>query len=510
MLSRPGGFAGRGARPSAWLLALAATAGAAVAAGQAPWDLWFVAVPALGILTGIVASRPLAGISARLAAAAGAGYGAAALFWIVEPFLIEFTRHGWMAPFALVLMAAGMAAFWGLAGAFAGLGRTTGSRALGFAVGLSASDLLRSYLFTGFPWALVGHVWIGTPVMQAAAWIGPVGLTALTTLTAALPCLGRTLAARTALAALSVLVLGGIWFAGAARLAAPDPVGDSPVRVRLVQPDADQRLKWQGSMWQVFLDRMLIATAAPAERPLDLIVWPETAVPFLLERSGAFLSGELAVAAQGVPVATGIQRAEGSRYFNSLAVIDAQGAVAVTYDKWHLVPFGEYVPMADLAVRFGLSAFAAQEGYGYTPGPGARVLDLGRAGKVLPLICYEAVFPQDLNAAPERADWVLQITNDGWFGTVAGPYQHLAQTRLRAVEQGLPVLRAANTGVTAVIDAKGRILRALPLGAEGWLDADVPPAQPPTVYARTGDIPATIAILVAILALVVARRRQSD
>ena len=509
MGARLRGFFGRDARPSARLLALATLAGATVAAGQAPWDLWFVALPALGLLTALVAAERRAARRVWLAWAGGAGYGAAALFWIVEPFLIEIGRHGWMAPFALFLMAAGMGAFWALAGGIAGLGRTDATRALGFAAGLAASDLLRGYVFTGFPWALLGHIWIGTPVMQAAAWVGPVGLTALTALSAALPVLGRSLWRRAALAALSALMLGAFWFARMARLATPEALREPAIRVRLVQPDADQRLKWRGDMWQVFLDRLLIASAEPPEKPLDLIVWPETAVPFLLERSGAFLSGELAVAAQGVPVATGIQRAEGTRYFNSLAVIDPRGAVAATYDKWHLVPFGEYVPMAEIAARFGLAAFAAQEGYGYTAGPGARVLDLGPAGKVLPLICYEAVFPQDLNAAPERADWVLQITNDGWFGRIAGPYQHLAQARLRAVEQGLPVLRAANTGVTAVIDAKGRILRSLPLGAQGWFDADVPPALPPTFYARTGDLPATIAALAAILALALARRRQS-
>ncbi|WP_413849629.1 apolipoprotein N-acyltransferase [Albidovulum sp.] len=500
---------GAQARPPARRLALAALLGAAVAAGQAPWNLWAVALPALGLLTALVAAEARAARRIWLGWIGGAGYFAAALFWIVEPFLIDVARHGWMAPFALFLMAFGMALFWALAAVIAGLGRGSGTRALGFALGLAATDLLRGYIFTGFPWALVGHIWIGTPVMQAAAWIGPVGLTALTTLAAALPFLGRSLAMRAGLAAAAVLALGMVWIAGAARLAAPEPARDPAIRVRLVQPDADQRLKWQGDMWQVFLDRLLLASAEPAEKPLDLIVWPETAVPFLLERSGPFFEGELAVAARGVPVATGIQRSEGARYFNSLAVVDGSGKVGPVYDKWHLVPFGEYVPVAELAARFGFAAFAAQEGYGYTAGPGARVLDLGRAGKVLPLICYEAVFPQDLNAAPERADWILQITNDGWFGRAAGPYQHLAQAKLRAVEQGLPLLRAANTGVTAVIDAKGRVRQSLPLGAEGWFDSDVPPALPPTLYARTGDLPATIALAVAILALGLTRRRQS-
>lgn len=505
----PWRFFGPAARPPVQRLVLAALSGAGVAAGQAPWDLWFVALPSLGLVTAFVAVERQAGRRIWSGWIAGAGYFAAALFWIVEPFLIDVARHGWMAPFALLFMAFGMALFWALAAAAAGLGRGTGARALGFALGLAATDLLRGYVFTGFPWALVGHIWIGTPVAQAAAWTGPVGLSALATLAVALPFLGRNLARRAGLAGVATLALGAVWLGGAARLAAPAPARDPAIRVRLVQPDADQRLKWQGDMWQIYLDRLLAASAAPAEKPLDLIVWPETAVPFLLERSGAFLKGELTVAARGVPVATGIQRSEGARFFNSLAVIDASGHVAAVYDKWHLVPFGEYVPLAELAAHFGIAAFAAQEGYGYTAGPGARVLDLGRAGRVLPLICYEAVFPQDLNAAPERADWILQITNDGWFGRVAGPYQHLAQTRLRAIEQGLPVLRDANTGVTAAIDAKGRILQSLPLGAEGWIDVDVPPALPPTPYSRTGDLPATILLVAALLMLAATRRRQS-
>lgn len=509
MRLRPGRVFGRDARPSRPRLALAALFGAGVAAGQAPWDLWWIALPALGLLTALIAGEGRATRLVWLGWIGGAGYFAASIFWIVEPFLIDIPRHGWMAPFALVFMAFGLALFWALAAGIAALGTGGGTRALGFALGLAATDLLRTYVFTGFPWALVGHIWIGTPVMQAAAFVGPVGLTAMATLAVALPFLGRGLTARAGLAGLAALALGAVWMAGAARLAAPDPVRDPAVRVRLVQPNAAQRLKWQGDMWQVFLDRLLVASAAPAERPLDLVVWPETAVPYLLERSGSFFADTVAVASGGVPVATGIQRVEGTRFFNSLAVADGAGRITGIYDKAHLVPFGEYVPLAEVAARFGIAAFAAQEGYGYTAGPGARILDLGRAGKVLPLICYEAIFPQDLNAAPERADWILQITNDGWFGNIAGPYQHLAQARLRAVEQGLPLLRAANTGVTAVIDAKGRVLDAVPLNAEGWIDADVPPALAPPVYARTGDLGATILLTLSLLALLAARARQS-
>ncbi|MCB2114949.1 MAG: apolipoprotein N-acyltransferase [Rhodobacteraceae bacterium] len=500
---------GRAARPAPARLALAAAAGAAVALGQAPWGLWPVALAALVLLTTLVARESAVAPRNWLGWAGGAGYGAGALFWIVEPFLVEPEVYGWMAPFALVLMAAGMAVFWLLPAWIAALGRTQATRAIGFAVGLAASDLLRGYIFTGFPWALVGHIWIGTPVMQAAAWAGPVGLSLLTALMAALPAAATSPRDRALAAGVSLALLAAFWGGGTLLLAASEAPRDPAIRVRLVQPDADQRLKWRADMWRVFLDRLVTATAAPADRPLDLIVWPETALPFLLEQSGPFLTGTLAVAAGGVPVATGVQRSDGARYYNSLAVIDGGGDPVAIYDKWHLVPFGEYIPLGDLAARFGITAFAAQEGAGYTAGPGARVIDLGPAGKVLPLICYEAVFPQDLRAAPDRADWVLQVTNDGWFGRVAGPYQHLAQAQLRAVEQGLPLLRVANTGVTAVIDARGRVLQSLPLGAEGWFDAEVPPSLPRTLYARTGDSPAAILLLSLLAALGFFRRRQS-
>jgi apolipoprotein N-acyltransferase len=409
----------------------------------------------------------------------------------------------------VLFMAVGMALFWGLAAALAGFGGGRATRALGFAIGLTATDLLRGYVLTGFPWALAGHIWIGTPVAQMAAFTGPMGLSALTMLAAALPVLPARAAFRGGFAALAAGLIAAVWAGGSARLAQPVQPRDPEIRVRLVQPNARQELKWREDMWQLFLDRQLRASA-PGEGPRpDLIVWPETSVPWLLENAQPFLEDVAAVSA-GVPVALGIQRRDGTRYYNSLAVIGPGGTVTAAYDKWHLVPFGEYIPFGDLLSNVGISAFAARAGMGYSAGEGAKILSLGRVGKVLPLICYEAVFPQDLNAAPERADWILQITNDAWFGDLAGPYQHLAQVRLRAIEQGLPLLRAANTGVSAVIDAHGRVLRSLPLDTDGVIDAVVPPALSPTPYSRTGDLPATILLILAALALWLAGRRNRD
>ncbi|MFZ1725646.1 MAG: apolipoprotein N-acyltransferase [Albidovulum sp.] len=509
MIPGAGRVFGRAGRPEWRHLVLATALGALVATGQAPLGFWWLALAALGLLTALIAHEARPAQTIWLAWIGGAGYFAAALFWIIEPFLVDIARYGWMAPFALILMSFGMALFWALAAGIATLARGRGGRALGFAVGLAATDMLRTYIFTGFPWALIGHIWIDTPVVQTASVIGAVGLSLLTTLAVALPLMAATPGRQVFAVLGSVAALALVWFGGAVRLATPDPAKGRPVQVRLIQPNAAQNLKWRADMWRVFLDRQMAQTALPAAKPLDLIVWPEVAVPYLL-RDSSGLFKDISLESGGVPVAMGIQRDEDLRYFNSLVVVDGQGQVVALYDKWHLVPFGEYIPLGDLMARFGLKAFAAQQGFGYTAGPGAKVLDLGVAGKVLPLICYESVFPQDLLAAPERADWILQITNDGWFGNLAGPYQHLAQAQLRAVEQGLPLLRAANTGVSAVIDAKGRVLHSLPLNSEGVIDVAVPAALPPTLYARTGDYPMMLLLAGGIAGLIAFRRRQSD
>jgi len=216
----------------------------------------------------------------------------------------------------------------------------------------------------------------------------------------------------------------------------------------------------------------------------------------------------IGAAGHGAPVAVGLQRVEGTRGFNTMQVFDATGATLATYDKHHLVPFGEYIPLGDLAYDwFGLSAFAAQTGHAYSAGPGPQVLDLGpKLGKVLPLICYEAVFPQDLRT-DTRPGWLLQITNDAWFGTLTGPFQHAAQARLRAVEQGLPLVRVANTGVTEVVDARGRVTASLPFGMPGYLDALLPGPLPPTFYATWGELPALL-LLAGCMAFAVVRSRR--
>ncbi|MEZ5684566.1 MAG: apolipoprotein N-acyltransferase [Paracoccaceae bacterium] len=513
-------------RPGWPALAGALGLGAGVALGQAPFGLWPLALAALAGLF-VLAGRPVAaGSVAWIGFAGGFGYALAAMHWIVEPFFVEPEIYGWMAPFALVLMAAGMGAFWALgfgAGAvLAGPGQGAGpgagrARPWAIALGMAGSDALRSYVFTGFPWVLLGHVWIDTPLAQLAALAGPLGLSVLTgalaaALAAALAGVFRSRARAFAPLALVVALAaatGGLWAWGQARLEAPQPARATPVQLRLVQPNAAQHLKWHPDYLREFFFRHLDLTAAPPAPGTpapDLIIWPETAVPFLLEDPGAGLE-MIAEAAAGRPVALGIQRREGQRFFNALAVIGPDAQVQVVYDKTHLVPFGEYIPFGDLAARFGITAFAAQAGNGYSAGPGEGLLDLGRFGKVVPLICYEAVFPQDIRAIGARGEWLLQITNDAWFGQGAGPAQHLAQARLRAIEQGLPLARAANTGISALVDGRGRILHSLAMGRQGVIDAALPAALAEPPYARLGDMP-VVALIGALSAFLYALRRK--
>ncbi|MEM6634424.1 MAG: apolipoprotein N-acyltransferase [Pseudomonadota bacterium] len=490
----------------------ALAAGVFAGAGQAPFDLWFVALPSLALLCllhmGSVTRR-----EAALTTYLGAlGYFALTLFWIVEPFLVDVGRHGWMAPFALLFLSAGLALLWGAAGLIARVVLPAGHRLdpLAWAVLLTVSEVVRSHLLTGFPWVLPGYMWEATPIAQWFAFFGPHGMNFLTFAVAcglaAAILAGRRgwIAAGCGLAAL----------AGAAILTAvslPAAVApDGPI-IRVVQPNAEQHLKWQPNWRRVFLERAITLTGAEplngGQRP-DIIVWPETSVPSLLSMSGPVFEA-VSTAAGEAEVVLGIQRRQGEQAFNSLVLLNDQGALGAIYDKHHLVPFGEYMPMRDTAARLGLRAFADQLGRGYTAGPPPRPITFANAGPAMPLICYEAIFPQLVGGYDARPDWIIQITNDAWFGKVSGPYQHLAQARLRAIEQGLPLVRAANTGVSAIIDAHGRTVAEIALGEAGFADAALPSPRPPTIYSRTGDLPAYLAMALCFSGLIVARRTLS-
>ncbi len=492
-----------GRRPGqARQLALFTLLGAITALGQAPWDL--APLTLLGLALGLHLFARRARGAAGAGWAFGFGYFLLSLHWIVFPFLVEPDRYGWMAPFALVLLPAGLALYWAAAFALAGWlapqGRTR--RLLALAVTLTGAEVLRALALTGFPWVLLGHALIPTPFAQLAALAGPFGLTALIVGAAALlaALAGGSAAGRIGLAV--PLALGALGWATLAPGPIP-PAADAPV-IRLVQPNAPQRQKWSPDFAPLFQQRLVELTAS-GDRP-DLVVWPETAIPYLLEYSEPFLK-EAANAARGAPVVIGINRREEARYYNSLVVVGPEGAPGGLYDKVHLVPFGEYFPFAELAARLGLHGLAASEGGGFTEGSAERLIDLPGIGPVRPLICYEGIFANEIAPGGERPRLMVLVTNDAWFGSYAGPLQHLAQARLRAIEQGVPMVRVANTGVSAMIDAHGRLIDALGMDEAGFRDVALPALAPPTAYARYGDAPVLWPLGAALLTLLALRRR---
>lgn len=487
-------------------IGLAAALGALAALGLAPFNAWPLTLAALICVPSLLIGARSPWQAIWTGWALGTGYFAVGMVWIIEPFLVDVARYGWMAPFALVFLSAGLALFWAVAfGAACALGRSPTSKTLLLICTWSLAEFARAYVLTGFPWAALAQIWTDTPVILLLAWVGPHGVAVLTLL-AALP-VGLVLQCNMTRLGRLVLFVPAVGLAGLIFAAGQShqPVTLTTKTVRLIQPNARQDQKWNPDLIPMFFQRQVDFTAA-GPRP-DLIVWPETAVPTLLAHAEPAFD-VITGAAAGTPVVLGIQRRDGARLFNSMVYIDGTGSVVETYDKHHLVPFGEYFPFGDLAARFGLRGFAAQDGDGYSSGAGAQLMPMGALGHAVPLICYEAVFPQDVSAAPGRGDFLLQITNDAWFGDWSGPYQHLAQARMRAVEQGLPMIRVANTGVSAMIDPLGQITDSIPLGEAGFIDAILPAPLPKTIYARNGDVPILFILFGVLLGLIGFSRRH--
>lgn len=469
-----------------WRFAGLGILGALAGLGQAPWGLWWMTVAALAVLVLTFSSAPSPRRAFGVGWAFGFGYFGLTLHWIVEPFLVDAASTGWMAPFALLLMASGAALFWGLAAWGA---RRIGVGKLGFAVALTLVEAARSLVLTGFPWALLGHIWIDTPLAQLAAFVGPHGLTLMTALLA----WALVAVMRSPWPGLVPLFAVTGWFA---LNPGPAPTPEGPI-VRLVQPNVPQNEKWDPERRQFYFDRMLRMTSDGT--PPDLIVWPETAIPTLMTYAQAQLD-LVTEAARGTPLITGINRSNGLRYYNSFILLGQGGTVSRIYDKAHLAPFGEYIPFGEWLGRFGVHGLAASGGGGFSAGGVQPLVEIPGIGAARALICYEGIFAEEIGHK-DRPRLMVLITNDAWFGTAAGPYQHLAQARLRAIEQGVPMVRVANTGISAMIDGRGRITAHIPLGEAAAQDVTLPPAAPETIYAISGDYPALMLSLLSLLGL---------
>lgn len=484
--------------------ALALAAGAVIAAGLPPlgaWPLAFIGFPLfLMLLDTVPPGRRLAGFGTGWLF--GLGYFAVAFHWIGFAFLVEAETYLWMMPFMLGILAGGMAAYWGLAALLARrLGGSGMALALAFAGTLAVAEWLRGHLFTGFPWAAPGLLADGMGgLAQVASLIGMTGLSLLIVLWASLPYVLLATPRRGAVLAsfALLLLLPALWAWGDWRLAGAGDAMRPGVALRIVQPNLPQEEKWrEDNARQIFDDLEQMSAVPTPEQPdgiagITHVFWPESAVPFLIDESPVareelkpLLGGRTALVTGAVRVD---RKGEGEApdAHNSIIVFDGTAQVAARYDKWRLVPGGEFLPLAWALEPLGFQQVVETPG-SFVPGPGPRTVTLPGGLRAGLTVCYEAIFPDRLVDDADRPDVIVNVTNDGWFGRSTGPWQHFAQARLRAIEQGLPVIRAANTGISAVIDPYGRTLRMLPLMEKGVVDSPLPVALAPPPYARWGD-----------------------
>jgi apolipoprotein N-acyltransferase len=511
--------------------AIALAAGAVGALAMPPFGLW----PALGVsLTVAVWLIDGSGAESRWASvrrAAGAGwlwgfgYFLAGLWWIGSAFLVQADVFAWLLPFGVLGLPALLAVFAALGFVLARLlWSRSAARIFAFAFGITVAEWLRGTAFTGFPWNTLGmalgqNLWL----MQAASVLGLYGLTAIAALIFAAPATlgtGQGRAERYAPVTLGALLLVGMAGYGAWRLSLPAPATVSGVKLRIVQPNLAQDAKFHAGRGPEILRKYLELSdgatspeAADAAEPTH-IVWPESAFPFLLHREPAALGMIADALPRGATLITGAARSAGegsaTRYYNAIQAVADSGAVVATYDKVHLVPFGEYVPdFLERSLRaVGIREFVAIPG-GFTAGDRHTAFSVPGLPPVAGSVCYEAIFPDETMPPGPRPGLILNVTNDGWFGDTPGPRQHFAQARLRAVERGIPMVRAANTGISAVIDPYGRIIASLPVGREGVLDSSLPGVANPTIFDDVGKVILfSLCMTFVVVALAGMRRRS--
>ena len=511
-LAPPGAIARwRPAGLSAIALALVAGAGAALA------------FPPFGFLPGLLGYALLMGLwdaaapGARLKSAFWRGWLAGTIFflistwWVGEAFYVDAKDQGWMAPIAVALLAAGLGLFWGGAGLLYAWFRPGGAlRPILFAGCFSLFEWLRGHVLTGFPWDLAGETWpAGSPISQAAALVGAYGLGWITLAACAAPALlwpGPRRRADGFAAGLAAVALTALYGYGAIRLAHPAPEPAGAPWVRVVQANVDQESKYDEALFRSILERYTRLTAQPpapaSPRAPDIVIWPEGAIPDSVNDylapdtwTRAAITGALK---PGQTLILGGYRLAGSAEhplaYNSLFAFRVRGGDLVMtglYDKFRLVPFGEYLPAESLLAPLGFKKLVHVTD-GFDAGPRPRPISPEAVPPVQPLICYESLFPGFVRQGATiggRPAWIVNISNDAWFGKTSGPWQHLNIASYRAIEEGLPMVRATPTGVSAVIDAYGRIRPGAQLaqGAQGVIDAPLPPASTPTPFSRWGE-----------------------
>jgi apolipoprotein N-acyltransferase len=497
---------------------------------MAPFNAWPILFLTFPILVWLIDGDGVGRFGGIVAAAAtgwwfGFGYFVAGLYWMGYAFLVDAPTFGWLMPFAVIGLPAVLGIYTAIGTALARMLWTRGAvRILALAASLTITEWLRGHLFTGFPWNTFGYALMAPlPLAQIASVIGIWGMTFLTILVSATPAAltddrGETRRKWLPLA-LSIALLLALGAYGTRRLhRTPTQLVDG-VHLRIMQPNLQQDVRFNYSAKAEVMKRYIdlssrVGSPSPGLGGITHLIWPESAFPFFLTREAdAFAEITNLLSPKTVLITGAVRLADAdhprdSGVYNSIYVINHDGSIPAIYDKVHLVPFGEYLPFAKILESIGLQTITEERG-GFLSGDRHRVFAVPGAPNMLPLICYEVIFPGEIGTSQTRPGWIVNVTNDGWFGISSGPYQHFQQARLTAIEEGLPIARAANTGISAVIDPLGRVINSLPLGTEGVLDAPLPRPISPPLYTRLGDAPA--AILVVLAFIVVARRRlRSD
>lgn len=488
-----------------WQRLLAALSAGALAAAALPplgvWPALFVSLPVVvWLLDGVFRQSDRMMDRAMPAFLTGwsfgFGYFGVSLYWIGEAFLVDADVFAWLMPLAVTALPAGLALFWGLAATLSiALWSGGAGRILVFAASFAALEWLRGHVLTGFPWNAPAYAADAVlPVAQSASLFGLYGLTFLVLSWAAAPAALINVTSKrkdlTFLLAIQASLIACFAY-GTWRLGQSSKTSQTGTNLRIVQPNIAQKDKWQPDnrrwIYQRYLEMTKGSSGAPAP---DVVIWPESALPAYLEEQDGARKQIAETAGKGVVTILGsLHRGPVSstaRVFNSVLILDDKGDIVGRYDKQKLVPFGEYLPLAGLLEPLGLRKLVAMPA-GFAAGSGPQTMRIDGIPSFGPLICYEAIFPRALIDRTDRPQWLLNVTNDAWFGESLGPYQHLAQARLRAIEEGLPLVRAANTGISAVIDPLGRIRHKLTLGQRGVLDAALPPPITATPYGSYGD-----------------------
>lgn len=501
------------------------------------WPVMFITIPVfILLLDGCHAQNEAHGIRARALRFAwagwwfGFGFFFAGLYWIGFAFLVEAEIFAVLLPFAVTLMPAGLALFFSAASAAASTMWLPGiGRLLALALTVTVAEWLRGKILTGFPWNTIGYALTGSDAMiQPVSLVGVDALTLFAMLLFSAPALFLTggkfaslsRAERLGFPAImgALLISGFTW--GHWRLAdAPVRYVDG-VRLRIVQPHIPQSEKWKpelrAEVFRRYLEVSQQKTLLGGIGDVTHLIWPESAVPFLLTETPEALQAISNLMPAGGTFITGAARAERGttpgedlKVYNSLYVMDDKTKVLGVYDKTHLVPFGEYLPFQETLEALGLSQLTRIKG-GFTPGEGTRLLRAPGLPDFIALICYEIIFPDWISEPGPRPGWLLNVTNDAWFGDSAGPHQHFHQARVRGVEQGLPLVRAANNGISAVSDAYGRIIARLPRNTARALDSPLPEAIPATVFVRWGRMIQWLALLVVFTAWAASYARRHN